>query len=107
MLGVRKGSNFQSAHEILHFRDDSVRVSLKVEQHFCLSKLYLSLLLFAVLILSQMDFLGYFSSKGACYIHKLQCITEQRSKALTVLENLNEQVICVWYLPPHCYSVLM
>lgn len=36
MLGVRKGSNFQSAHEILHFRDDSVRVSLKVEQHFCL-----------------------------------------------------------------------
>lgn len=76
MLGVWKGSNFQRAHEILHFRDDSVKGSLKVEQNFCLSKQYLSLLLFAVLIVSQMDYLGYFSSKGAWYVHKLPCITE-------------------------------
>lgn len=60
MFGVRKGSNFQSAHEILHFRDDSVRVSLKVEQHFCLSKQYLSLLLFAVLITDGLSGILFF-----------------------------------------------
>lgn len=67
MLGIWKESNFLSTHEIIHFRDDSMRVPLKVEAVFLPFQTIFIITAFAVLILSQMGNLGLFSLKGACY----------------------------------------
>lgn len=54
MLGVWKESNFQSTHDILHFRDDSMRVLPKVEAVFLSFQTIFIITAFAVLVLSQM-----------------------------------------------------
>lgn len=58
MLGVWKESNFQSTRDILHFRDDSIRVLLRVEAVFLSFQTIFIITAFAVLILSQMGDLG-------------------------------------------------
>lgn len=54
MLGVWKERNFQSTRDILHFRDDSMRVLPKVEAVFLSFQTIFIITAFAVLVLSQM-----------------------------------------------------
>jgi len=66
MLGMWKKSNFQSTPAVLHFRDDSMVVSLKVDAAF-LPFQTISFLLFAVLITDGL--LGIIFFRGSFFIH--------------------------------------
>lgn len=91
MLGIRKGSRFQTPRAVLLFRDDFTIVPLKISAAFLPFQTIYRHCFLQNFYFHRWIIWGNFLQREFV-IHKLKCIIECKSKALKISENLHEQM---------------